>query len=570
MSSLKRLLYCSLIAAIAILAQFSWNAHGQTPDAKPKSTGSISGHVTVGGKAAAAIVVAAFGGDTINRRAAAARTVTDNEGYYRLSGLTPSQYQIATQTPNLTTAEQGSGPSYGFVFFGSSKNIVLAAGEEVGDIDIKLVRGGVITGRITDADNKPVIEENLSLQLVDENGNPLRTNSPLPYNNQMYQTDDRGIYRIYGLPAGHYKVSIGHESGGGLASNGRGYYPRTFYADVTDPAKATIVELTEGSEAANIDIKVGSRSETYSAAGRVIDSESGLPVAGVRVTFLVASQNPERYSPMIGSPLDSRGEFRMDGLAPGHYGVYVSPEFDAGDSYSDPLYFDVVDRDITGLEIKAVRGLSISGVVVIEGDARKDALAQLAGVRISARISQSSRPQTNLSSGSTSPIAGDGTFQVNGLRPGRVSIALATFGPGVKGYSIERIEHDGLGVTQGFEIRPGQSISGLRVVLNYGTGIIRGTVRFEGGTPPAETRTFIRCTREGARDGTGAQLDSRGHFVISSLSPGTYELTLQTDFGRIQPGQRPRPPQRQLVTVTNDAEAHVSFTVDLTPKEGGP
>jgi hypothetical protein len=38
--------------------------------------------------------------------------------------------------------------------------------------------------------------------------------------------------------------------------------------------------------------------------------------------------------------------------------------------------------------------------------------------------------------------------------------------------SIARIEHDGIGVTQGFDIQ--QSVSGLRVILNYGTGTIRG------------------------------------------------------------------------------------------------
>ena len=37
----------------------------------------------------------------------------------------------------------------------------------------------------------------------------------------MYQTDDRGVYRIYGLPAGHYKLSAGDEGrGGGMRAAG--------------------------------------------------------------------------------------------------------------------------------------------------------------------------------------------------------------------------------------------------------------------------------------------------------------------------------------------------------------
>ena len=153
MRSLKRPLCFSLIIAAILIASLT-AARGQTREAKPKATGSISGHVILNGKAAAGISVAAYGGETLARRIAAARAVTDSEGYYSLTQLAPAQYQVATLAPNLTTAETGSGLSYGFGSFGSSKTIFLAAGETVSDIDLKLVRGGAITGRITDADNK--------------------------------------------------------------------------------------------------------------------------------------------------------------------------------------------------------------------------------------------------------------------------------------------------------------------------------------------------------------------------------------------------------------------------------
>ena len=153
MRSLKRPLCFSLIIAAILIASLT-AARGQTREAKPKATGSISGHVILNGKAAAGISVAAYGGETLARRIAAARAVTDSEGYYSLTQLAPAQYQVATLAPNLTTAETGSGLSYGFGSFGSSKTIILAAGETVSDIDLKLVRGGAITGRITDADNK--------------------------------------------------------------------------------------------------------------------------------------------------------------------------------------------------------------------------------------------------------------------------------------------------------------------------------------------------------------------------------------------------------------------------------
>ena len=567
MRSLKPLLCFSPIIATVILITSPAVMRGQTREAKPKVTGSISGHVLLNGKAAAGIAVAAYGGETMSRRVAAARTVTDSEGYYSLSQLAPAQYQIATLTPNLTAAETASGPSYGFSYLGSSKNIILAAGEMVGEIDIKLVRGGVITGRITDRDSKPAVEERVTLLPVDENGNPARGGTPLPYNNQMYQTDDRGMYRIYGLPAGRYKVSVGSVPGGGIVSfSRRPYYPRIFYPDVSDQAKASIIELNEGGEVTNIDIKVGSSAESYSASGRVIDSESGLPLPGARLGFVLNTNNQDRPGSFYnGLATDSRGEFKIDGLGPGRYGAYVATDFDGGEYYSDPTYFEVIDKDVSGVEIKAIRGLSLSGVVVAEGDGQK--VAQLPGLRVSANSIQSSRNQ--FTAGANSAVAADGSFQVNGLRPGRISIGVYASGLSPIRPTIARIEHGGIGLPQGFEMQPGQSVSGLRVVISYGTGTIRGNVRFEGGSLPVDSRAYINSKREGASAGSNAQLDSRGHFIISDLAPGTYEVTLQIFGNRISPS-RPGPLQKQSVSVSNDAEAEVTFVVDLKPKEGGP
>src|SRR6185503_7780836 len=106
-------------------------------------------------------------------------------------------------TPGLIAEPGGLGRN-GFPYFGYIQNIILSANEDLSDIDMKLVRGAVITGRVTDAENKPVIGESVSLQLVDENGAPSRFGSSRSSHDEMYQTDDRGVYRIYGLAGGRY------------------------------------------------------------------------------------------------------------------------------------------------------------------------------------------------------------------------------------------------------------------------------------------------------------------------------------------------------------------------------
>lgn len=562
MASLKHLLCCSLILATEAILCSGSIARGQTPEVQPKPSGSISGRVTLGGSSAEGIPVVAVSGQTVNRRDAAARSVTDSEGRYRLSELLPGQYQIWAVTPGLI-AEPGPLPRYGSPYFGSIQNIILGANEDLSDIDMKLVRGAVITGRVTDADNKPVVEERVSLQLVDENGAPSRFASAGSSTDQMYQTDDRGVYRIYGLTGGRYKVAVGYDVSDGIVRGGR---PRTFYPDVNDQSKGAIVELKEGGEAKNIDIKVGGANQTYAVSGRVTDATTGLPIPRAGVRFMAVRQDKGTPAPGFGLQADDRGEFSFDGFASGHYSAHATSEFYEGNFYGDPFNFEVVDHNVRGLELKAIPGLSVSGMVVADGAMTKDPLALPPRLRIYARVA--SGTNSEVPSGGSAIVAPDGSFQVNGLRPGRVSIEAFASAPTYTRPSIARIEHDGIGVNQGFDIK--QSVSGLRIIINYGTGAIRGTVRLEGGASLADSRIYVNSKRQGERDGTGIYVDARGQFVIKNLATGTYEVTVQVAFSDLAAPSRPAPPQKQLVRVTNGSESEVTFVVDLTPKQGGP
>jgi protocatechuate 3,4-dioxygenase beta subunit len=562
----SRLFSFALVLTAAILFLISGQAQGQTSDAKPKGTGSISGRVTVGGKAAFGITVAAFGGDSYPRRSGA-KTVTDSEGRYRLFGLGPGTYQVQALAPTLVTGETNINP------YGAGKMILLSTAETAEDVDIKLVRGAVITGRITDEEGKPVIEERLKVEPASPSADQMQqmNMSRVAMNSPMYLTDDRGIYRVYGLTAGRYKVSVGTGNGGFSVINSRGHFAQVYFGDTNDAAKAVILELTEGSEASNIDIRLGHRSSTFSATGRVVDSDAGTPIAGARLTYGKVSKTDAPSGVFIGGlPTNARGEFRFDGLEPGHYTAYLSSRFEGGDFYSQPINFDVVDRDVTNLELKAMKGLTLSGAVIPESDAGKNAAAQLAGLRMTASVSTTNPPTYN--SGSAT-VAADGSFSINGMAPGKAILYLYSMTNGnSRRFSVTRIEVDGVDQTQGIDLQPGRSISNVRVFVSYGTGIIRGSVKFENGSPPPETRIFVGAKRDGKPTDRGTIVDARGHFLIPDLPPGNYEVTLNMGFygAPVPAAQRPRQPPKQFVTVADDAEVELNFTVDLKSKEGGP
>jgi len=232
--------------------------------------------------------------------------------------------------------------------------------------------------------------------------------------------------------------------------------------------------------------------------------------------------------------------------------------------------FEVLDSDVANLEIKAQRGLNLSGVVVAESITDKSALARLSNLRISANIMPASGSVQVMPSLSTSAIGPDGSFQITGLRPGKASVYLSgSSGSDVKGFLITRIEHNGVAQAQGVEIQPGADTSGVRVYLAYGTGVIRGQVKFEGGTLPNDAVVAVFFKRNDSNRGSSTRVDSRGQFVIENLAAGTNEVMVQiVSLGPVRPPPRPSLPVRQTVTVSDGAESQVLLTLDLSPRQG--
>ena len=378
------------------------------------------------------------------------------------------------------------------------------------------------------------------------------------------------------MGAGRYKISAGDNGGGATLRSG--FYQKTYHPDTTEIAKAAIVELGEGAEAKNIDITLGPRSRTYAVSGRIIDADNGEPLAGVNYAFGALQQNGGQTVmagfTTPGTPTNSKGEFRLEGVAPGRYGVMtIRSSFGMDPSqpkiYSDPVPFEVTDDDVSDVELKAHRGLTISGTVVTEAITNKAALAGVSRLVVSG-ISQAppTTIQTSYAGYVSSPIAADGSFQLEGLRPGRVSLSIGAFSAGEsRGYTISRITaNNGEVPNRQIEVPQGQNISGVRIYIQFGSGVLKGEVRITGGTLPADTSmsVYLQTQNPSARV-AGGPVDSRGRFTLYGIPPGTYDAVLQV-FG--SDGNTRPSPVHQTVIVTEDAESQITFTLDLSRKEG--
>lgn len=512
--------------------------------------GTISGKVTVHGKGRAGIVVGLRSADPGFQPGPLLKSTSDEDGNYRLGGVNPGRWLVIPIAPAFVVGNHS--------FESTGKMVLVAAGESIDSIDFALVGGGVITGRVTDSDGRPLIEERITLIPVDA-PKPGVTSAGTD-ELRASQTDDRGVYRIFGLAASRYKLAVGQPENSGLVTTTRRAYQQTFYPNATNPAKATVVEVTEGGEASHIDITVGRTLQGFSASGQIVDGETGKPVPGRRWGLAKMTDNRDSNFYNTHYPSNNKGEFKIEDLLPGRYAVFLQPDQDVP-AYSEPVPFEVLDKDIEGLIIKILPGTTLSGRVVIEGIQDKAFFAKLSQMRLNVYVYSSATGLPNWHSAAINP---DGSFQIGGLQPGTASINTVSSQDStlVKNLLILHTDRYGIEQPHGIEMKANDQIEGLTVVVAYGTGVIRGEVRYENGILPSGSRVLVRVTRtDKVNQLTGTEVDARGHFQIERLPPGSYWLDVDAN---LPPGHRRPPSVRQQVNVAGGV-TEITFTLDLNP-----
>jgi len=245
--------------AISILVlHFTFYSIQAQPGETKTGTATVSGRVTLKGEPARGMEVILV--TEIRWSATAPRARTDENGRFSFTSVAVGSYSIFAVAPGYVSPEDTRIGSPG-------RTISVADNEEVENVDLEIKRGGVIAGRIIDSQKRPVIEETIDLNKLDGNNKPQRYSSFSP-NFNMYRTDDRGVYRIYGLPEGRYLVSVGYALHAQRITSGSAFYPRVYYPKATSESEAKVIEVSEGSEATNVDITVSDPIPAYRRARR--------------------------------------------------------------------------------------------------------------------------------------------------------------------------------------------------------------------------------------------------------------------------------------------------------------
>ena len=520
----------------------------QTP--KKPTGGIISGKVTIKGKAAPGIVVGVRVSQPMGPFESTFKGTTDEDGKYRIADVPSGSYTVAPVAPAFVVSDSINP---------MGQTVVLTEGESVDGINFALIRGGVITGKVTDADGRPVIEQHVTLLKADVQPNQRAIVNSF----NGVQTDDRGIYRMFGLPAGRYKVSAGQgEDSFYMTASGRQSYKATFHPDVTDASKATVIEVTEGSEAVNVDIALGHVSQTFSASGRVINGENGQPVSNLNFGLQMMIDAQRRSFVGTNAATNNKGEFKIEGLIPGKYQLFVMPQQDSSNVRADPVAFEVIDQDVSDLVVKSAPGISVAGTIVLENSDDKAVLAKLFQLGVQGFVQSEMGGMMH-----TASINSDGSFVIKGLDAGNAFIQLGSSfdRPMVKGFTLVRTERDGVIQPRGLEIKNGDQVTGVRLVVNYGNATVHGVVNVENGTLLPDTRLFLRVNKVGDNRTIlrSPPVDARGHFVMEGIPAGTYEFSVMVLSAS---GSATRQPAaKQQATVQDGVVTDVVITLDLKP-----
>jgi hypothetical protein len=356
---------CTL-ALSASLGTASEIAQGQPRDpraAQVTGTGSISGRITAAdtGLPIHRAVVSLF--------AQKRRVYTDHEGRYRFDRLPPGSYTVSAIAGPYRVDYQPQ-PYGGYSADGSqptARPIELVSGQSLENIDMALSRSGVITGTVVGSEGEPLPGMRVTGLMLRNGG------APMPRRGGM--TDDRGIYRIYGLPPGAYIVQVSPppRPPHGEVEGDRTRYLATFAPGTTTAGQATRVRLPRGGGEAVADVRV-IESGVFRISGVILNSRGEAGGNGsvmlVRLGDLTEST--------VGASVSPTGEFTLGNVPPGSYEL-VARTFPARQPGNPPVPSNPADQEYASLPIEVGNadlgnvllttrpGATVSGRIRVEG-----------------------------------------------------------------------------------------------------------------------------------------------------------------------------------------------------------
>jgi hypothetical protein len=407
-------------------------------------------------------------------------------------------------------------------------------------VTVRMIKGGVITGSVINQKGDPVVGVNVRALMIGDQRNLITRFSGQSHH---VETDDRGIYRIYGLPPGEYLVAAGGRGPfGPFMATGFDLHAPTYYPS-SNRESAVPVAVRSGEEAPSIDIRYRDV-PGYSITGVVkptLDKSTHVNVSSVSLYDVKTNT----LLSVATSNLDSPDRpFRFDGLADGEYEL-MATFFSREETNwaTGTLRLTVSGADITDVTIPLRALSSIEGVIKLEQpqekcDQRGSQVIETVLYAISESKSGASRLRSMYSLDGT--IAFNNTFRIKNLESGRFRFvthlptdawylreiqfpvppsAKTTVKPATR--TITTWQGSGI-------IKSGENIREVIITIGQDAATVNGSVTLAKGVSSAPENLYVYLV-PGERDQAQnalryyeAKVESNGTFRISHVAPGRY------------------------------------------------
>jgi len=404
--------------------------------------------------------------------------ITDETGRFVFDRLPSARYLATASKAAFVTMSYGATATGG-------PGTSIAVGAAVAPTDLRFVlpRGGVVTGTIRDLAGAPARGVSVQVVRVDSASRLVATDTSqsIPRNASV-TTDDRGVYRAWGLTPGTYVVMVSPPAAPAapetrilsareisdvlrdLQARGAAAVsdasptsaPQTFapiyYPGTTNLAEATPLVIAAGDERVGVDVtQMLVRAATIS--GTIVGAPAGspIPMSATRNDLWpdASIQFREGFLPSA----DATGAFRFTGVRPGHY-VLSAHAGGGGRGIPGPVVdqpqlwarteFDVNGEDVTGLALSLRPGVVISGRVTFDAT-RLTAPADLTKVRLALRPASVPSDRAGGDTAVASPRS-DGTFTLPGVPPGHYVLSATTPLDGASGWWLASAAAGGIDI----------------------------------------------------------------------------------------------------------------------------
>ena len=437
-------------------------------DADP-GTASISGRVVTGSPPTPLSDADLTVYGQVGRVPASART--DADGRYTARDLPAGLYTVTARRGGYLQLQYGQLRS-----FEPGTPLQLEAGDTLTGVDFQLPRGAVLTGTVFDQHGQPAVGVRVAAQRYQFASGRW----DMVGIGRDDSTDDRGVYRLFGLPPGDYYVEASPRlTPGDPTRSGSTYYPNS-----PDLGSAQRVSLRAAQERLGIDVSLAF-SNTARVSGRVVDA-SGLPLASARSVSLVA-RSPSGLRNRS-APIQPDGSFVIEGVPPGEFTLYTNTPATEG-----PVQFAMTDLLMSGSDreqvvLRTTTGATATGTIAVAGGIDVPFLPDdlqlftmpmgFAGVPAGRGIGQ---------------VKQDWSFEIHGMGDAQLIRLLGL----PDGWELDAVLLNGQDITdQPVHLPAGRATGEFRVVVTDNATRLHATIVDDAGRPVTDCRVVIFAADE--------------------------------------------------------------------------